>query len=190
MTVGSQAAGTGTESATGAQTWTIDPAHSLAEFGVRHMMVSTVKGRFKDVEGTLIIDDSDLSKSSVHVEIAAASIDTRDEKRDAHLRSADFLDADNYPTITFTSTKVEPRGANDLRVTGDLTIRGVTRPVELKATFNGRGKSPFGQEVIGYSATTSINRKDFGLVWNVGLETGGVLVGDEVKISLEVEANR
>lgn len=185
MTVSSQ-----TEGTVGTSTWTIDPVHSLAEFGVRHMMVSTVKGRFKEIQGTLTIDETDLAKSKVEVEIAAASIDTRDEKRDAHLRSADFLESETYPLITFKSTKVEPKGNDELQVAGDLTIRGVTRPVVLKATFNGRGKSPFGQEVIGYSATTSFNRKDFGLVWNVGLETGGVMVGDEVKIALEVEANR
>lgn len=187
MTVSSQTEGTAATA--GATTWAIDPAHTLAEFGVRHMMVSTVKGRFKEVQGTITIDEDDLSKSKVEVEIAAASIDTRDEKRDAHLRSADFLESEQYPAITFTSTKVDPKGANDLRVTGDLTIRGVTKPVVLQATFNGRGKTPWGTDVIGYSATTSFNRKDFGLVWNVGLETGGMLVGDEVKIALELEAN-
>jgi polyisoprenoid-binding protein YceI len=173
-----------------ATTWTIDPSHSLVEFGVRHMMFTTVKGRFGALEGTIVEDDADPSRSSVQVTIQAASIDTRDEKRDAHLRSADFLDAENFPTLTFKSTSVEAKGTDHVLVRGDLTIRGTTRPVTLDVTRNGAGANPWGQTVAGFSAETKINRKDFGLTWNVGLEAGGVLVGDEVKIAIEIEAAR
>jgi polyisoprenoid-binding protein YceI len=171
-----------------ATTWVIDPSHSLVEFGVRHMMFTTVKGRFSAVEGTIVEDDANPGRSSVQATIQAASIDTRDEKRDAHLRSADFLDAEHFPTLTFTSTGVESKGPNHVLVHGDLTIRGTTRPVTLDVTRNGVGANPWGQTVAGFSAETRINRKDFGLTWNVGLEAGGVLVGDEVKIAIEIEA--
>jgi polyisoprenoid-binding protein YceI len=169
-------------------TWAIDPSHTLVEFGVRHMMFTTVKGRFTAVEGTIVEHLPSHALSSVEVTIQAASIDTRDEKRDAHLRSADFLDADNYPTLTFKSTSVEPRDSEHFVVRGMLTIRGTSQPVTLSVTRNGSGKSPWGTVAAGFSAETKINRKDFGLTWNVGLEAGGVLVGDEVKIQLEVEA--
>ena len=168
--------------------WQIDPAHSLVEFAVKHLMFATVKGRFGGVHGTIVDDAADPSRSSVEVEIDAASIDTRDEKRDAHLRSADFLDVESYPTITFTSSRVEHAGQGRLRVIGDLTIHGTTREVVLDTTINGRGTNPFGLEVAGFTAETTINRRDFGLNWNVALEAGGVLVGDTVKILLEVEA--
>jgi polyisoprenoid-binding protein YceI len=174
----------------GTTTWAIDPSHSLVEFGVKHMMFATVKGRFTGVRGTINLDEADLSRSSVRVEIDAASIDTRDERRDAHLRSGDFFDAETYPVLTFKSTRVEPAGPDRLKVTGDLTIRGVTRQVTLDATINGRGVTPWGNEVAGYSAETQINRKDYGLNWNAALESGGVLVGDTVKIALEVEAGK
>ncbi len=179
-----------TDTATTTTVWTIDPSHSAVEFSVKHMMFTTAKGRFPDVTGTITLDDEDHATSAVDVEIAATSIDTRDEKRDEHLRSGDFFDAGTHPTITFKSTKVEPKGGNRAAVTGDLTIRGVTRQVVLDAEENGRGKSPFGQEVIGFTATTTVNRKDFGLNWNAALETGGVLVGEDVKITLDIEANR
>ena len=168
--------------------WQIDPAHTLVEFAVKHMMFATVKGRFGGVRGTIVEDAADPSRSSVEVEIEAASIDTRDEKRDAHLRSPDFLDVESYPTITFKSSRVEHAGRDRLRVVGDLTIHGTTREVVLDTTINGRGTTPFGQEVAGFTAETTINRRDFGLNWNVALEAGGVLVGDTVKILLEVEA--
>jgi polyisoprenoid-binding protein YceI len=171
-------------------TWAIDPSHSEVGFAVKHMMVSSTKGRFAEFDGTIALDEADVTRSRVDVEIAVASINTRDEKRDAHLRSADFFDADTFPTISFRSTRVEPAGPDRLRVNGDLTIRGVTRPVVLDVEVNGRGSTPWGGEVIGYEASTRISRKDFGLTWNVALETGGVLVGDEVKISLDVEAGR
>ncbi len=168
--------------------WTIDPKHSLVEFSVKHMMFTTAKGRFGTIQGTITLDEADLARSSVEAEIDAASVDTRDEQRDAHLRSADFFDVERYPRLTFRSTRVERLGEDRVRVTGDLTIRGTTRPVTFDAELTGRGISPWGTEVIGFRAETAINRKDFGLVWNVALETGGVLVSDTVKVLLEVEA--
>jgi polyisoprenoid-binding protein YceI len=177
-----------TETATKTTIWTLDTAHSVVEFSVKHMMFATAKGRFSEFSGQIALDNEQIENSSVTVEIAAASIDTRDEKRDGHLKSADFFDAENHPTLTFTSTKVEAKG-DDLKVTGDLTIRGVTHPVVLEAEFNGKGVNPWGQQVISYSAKTKINRKDFGLNWNAALESGGVLVSDEVKIAIEIEAN-
>ncbi len=169
-------------------TWAIDAGHSLAEFGVKHMMLSTTKGRFSDLSGTIVLNEANVANSSVDVSINVASIDTHDEKRDGHLKSADFFDVENHPAITFKSTKVEDEGNGKLAVTGDLTIRGVTKSVTLDTEFSGRGTSPWGSEVIAYSAETSISRKEFGLEWNVALEAGGVLVGDKVKISIEAEA--
>jgi len=171
-------------------TWTIDPKHSLVELSVKHMMFTTVKGRFADLKGTIVVDDANLASSSVEAEIAAASIDTREEQRDAHLRSADFLHVEQHPTITFKSTRSEAAtGSDHYQVIGDLTIRGTTREVVLDTTLNGRGKNPWGQEVAGFTAETTINRKDFGLNWNAALETGGLLVSDTVKILLEVQAS-
>ena len=171
----------------GVTTWAIDAAHSHVEFAVKHLMISTVKGRFAEVEGTVTIDEANPANSRVEAKIAAASIDTREPQRDGHLRSADFFDAENHPYLTFVSTRVEPKSDEEFVVYGDLTIRGVTQPVALEAEYQGRNKSPFGTTVAGFSAKTRINRKDFGLNWNDALETGGVLVGDEVKINLEVE---
>jgi polyisoprenoid-binding protein YceI len=169
-------------------TWTIDPSHSEVGFAVKHMMISSTKGRFSDVTGTITLDEQDLGRSRVEVEIGIASIDTRDEKRDAHLRSGDFFDAERWPTMTFRSTEIEPLGGSRLRITGDLTIRDTTTRITFAAGQTGRGTNPWGQEVIGFSADTKIRRQDYGLTWNVALETGGVLVGDEVKIHLDVEA--
>jgi len=180
---------TDTATATTTTAWTIDPSHSAVEFSVKHMMFATAKGRFSDVTGTITLDNEEVTNSAVDVEINAASIDTHDAKRDEHLKSADFFDVETYPTITFRSTKVESAGGSDLRVTGDLTIHGVTKEVVLDAKFNGQGTNPWGQGVLSYSATTTINRKDFGLNWNAALESGGVLVSDEVKITIEIEAN-
>jgi polyisoprenoid-binding protein YceI len=171
-----------------ASTWAIDPSHSEVGFAVKHMMISRTKGRFSDVKGTIAVDEQDPGRSGVEVEIGVASVDTRDEKRDAHLRSADFFDAERWPTLTFRSTRVEPLGDDRLRITGDLTIRDTTAPVTFVAEETGRGTSPWGTEVIGFSADTTISRQDYGLTWNVALETGGVLVGDEVKIHLDIEA--
>lgn len=178
-----------TDTATTTTTWAIDAAHSSIEFAVKHMMFATAKGRFSDVTGEITLDNENIANSSVAVEIGAASIDTHDDKRNDHLKSADFFDVEKFPVLTFTSTSVEPAGDSDLKVTGDLTIHGVTRSVVLDTAFNGQGTNPWGQSVISYSATTKINRKDFGLNWNAALESGGVLVSDEVKIGIEIEAN-
>ena len=169
-------------------TWVIDSSHSLAEFAVKHMMFTTVKGRFGTVKGTIIENRANPAQSSVEATIDAASIDTRDEKRDAHLRSADFFEVEKYPTITFKSTRVEPKGANEFLVHGNLTIKETTRPIVLPVTRTGEGRNPWGQVAAGFTAETKINRKEFGLHWNVALETGGVLVGDEIRIAIEVEA--
>ena len=170
-------------------TWQLDPAHSLVEFSVRHMMFSTVKGRFTGLQGTIQDVADDPTQSSVQVTIDASSVTTGDDNRDGHLRSADFFNVEQYPTITFASRRIE--GTRDaFTVTGDLTINGVTREVALEATFNGSGTTPFGTTVAGFSAETKINRKDWGLNWNASLEAGGVLVSDQVKLSLEIQAVR
>jgi polyisoprenoid-binding protein YceI len=168
--------------------WEIDPKHTLVEFGVKHMMFTTVKGRFTGVRGTInCADEADAARASVEAEIDAASVDTGEEQRDAHLRSAEFLDAERHPTLTFHSTGVERLDTERLRVTGDLTIRGITREVALETTFNGMGKNPYGQEVAGFTAETTINRKDFGLTWNAALETGGFLLANNVRLEIEAE---
>jgi polyisoprenoid-binding protein YceI len=169
--------------------WTLDPAHSQVEFRVRHMMISTVKGFFPGVEGTIHVDDEDLSRSSVEVEIETASIDTRNEDRDTHLRSGDFFDVETYPVMRFRGRRVEGI-AERFRVVGDLTIRDATREVTLDGETLGSGTDPWGNERMAFRAETKINRKDFGLTWNQALEAGGVLVGDEVTIVLEVQAVR
>jgi polyisoprenoid-binding protein YceI len=172
--------------ATTTSVWQIDPVHSLVEFSVRHMMISTVKGRFPGVSGTIVDVADDPTRSSVEVQIDPASITTADDRRDGHLRSADFFDVENHPTITFKSTRIE--GTRDqFTLTGDLTIRDQTRSVTLDASFNGFGKNQAG-ELASFSAQTKLNRKDFGLNWNVGLETGGVLVSDQFKVEIEVQA--
>ncbi len=171
-----------------AQKWVVDPTHTNVEFSVKHMMIATVRGRFSEVEGVIEGDPSDLTTARFEATINTKSIDTRQEDRDNHLRSADFFDVENHPKITFKSTSVEKVGENQYKVTGDLTIRGVTRPVTLDTTFEGRGKDPWGGERIALTAKGAINRKDFGLTWNAALETGGVLVSDEVKLEINVEA--
>ena len=177
--------------ATAARTaWAIDSSHSLVELAVKHMMFTTVKGRFATVAGTIVIDDANPAGSSVTAEIDAASIDTREDARDAHLRSADFLHVEEHPTIAFRSTHVAARGGGRYVVSGDLTIRGVTREVALETELTGRGTDPWGGERLGLSATTMLDRKEFGLTWNAALEAGGVLVGDEVKVTLEIQATR
>lgn len=169
-------------------TWQIDKSHSTVEFVVKHMMISKTKGRFADFEGTVEFDESNIGNAAVSVAIDVASIDTHDAKRDEHLRSADFLDAETFPQITFTSTEVRSRGGDKFEIVGDLTIRDITRQVVLNAASIGLNTSPWGQQVAAFEASTEINRKDFGLTWNVALETGGFLVGDTVKINLGVEA--
>ncbi len=171
-------------------TWQIDTAHSVVEFAIKHMMFATAKGRFGQFSGDINFDPKNIAGSGVNVEIDVKSIDTRDEKRDGHLLSADFFDAGAFPTITFKSTRVEPTSDNAFKVHGDLTIHGITREAVLDAELTGQGKNPWGQEVIGFSATTKFKRSAFGLEWNAALETGGVLVGDEVKIAIEIEASK
>ena len=171
----------------GATTWSIDPAHTGVEFAVRHMMISTVKGHFNEVGGTLALAGDDLAGGRVTVDVGIASVDTREPDRDAHLRSADFFDAERFPRMTFRSRSVERLDGENLRVTGDLTIKDVTRELILEAELQGRGKDPWGNERIGFTARGKLKRSDFGLTWNQVLETGGVLVGDDVKIGIEVE---
>lgn len=167
-------------------TWNLDPAHSRANFSARHMMVTTVRGGFDKLSGTLEFDPQNPQASSVNATIEAASINTGVGDRDNHLRSADFLDAENFPTITFKSTNVKVTGDTTADVTGDLTIRGVTRPVTLKVEFLGES-SGMGTERAGFEATTKINREDFGLTWNVALETGGVLVGKDINLNIDAQ---
>jgi polyisoprenoid-binding protein YceI len=172
-------------------TWNIDPVHSTAEFKVRHMMISNVKGLFTAVTGVVNLDEADVTNSYVEASIETASINTHDADRDAHLKSADFFDVEKFPKLTFNSTRVTRTGQGELAVEGNLTIRGVTRPV----VFAVEGPTPpavdpWGNTRIGLSATTKINRKDFGLTWNAALEAGGFLVGDEVTIALDVQVVR
>ena len=168
-------------------TWTIDPTHSHVEFAVRHLMITTVKGRFADVQGTVRIDEADLSKSQADITIGVASIDTREPQRDAHLRSADFFEAETFPTITFRSSRLIRKSDDSFTLVGHLTIRGVTEEVSLDVTAEGRGKDPWGGERAGFSARTQIKRSRFGLTWNQLLEAGGVAVGDDIKISIDLE---
>jgi polyisoprenoid-binding protein YceI len=168
--------------------WQLDPAHSAAHFSVRHLMISNVRGEFTKLTGSAQINPADLAKSTVEVTIEAGSLNTREPQRDEHLRSPDFFDVANYPTLTFRSKRVEPLGAEAFKLTGDLTIRGVTKQV----TFDVDGptpsvKDPWGNTRAGVTASAKVNRKDFGLVWNALTEAGGVVVGDEVKITIDAE---
>jgi polyisoprenoid-binding protein YceI len=173
---------------TSTTTWNIDPAHSVAEFKVKHMMIANVKGQFSKVSGALVLDESDLANSRIEASIEAASVHTRDEQRDAHLKSADFFDVENFPTLTFKSKGISIVKDGELSVEGDLTIRGVTRKVRFAVEGpTPPTKDPWGNTRVAISASTKINRKDFGLTWNAALETGGILVGDEVTITLDVE---
>jgi polyisoprenoid-binding protein YceI len=172
-------------------TWTIDPAHSSVELAVKHMMFTTVRGRFKDVKGTIVVDEQNPDHSTVEVEIGAASIDTGAADRDGHLRSADFLDVEQFPALSFRSKRVEgamKQEGDQFRVTGDLTIRGTTFEVTLDCVYEGMGKDPWGGTRAGARATTRIDRRDWGLKWNQTLETGGILVANEVRIEIEVQA--
>ena len=167
--------------------WKIDPSHSSLGFSVRHMVVSKTRGRFTRWSGQIRFDPDDVQTSSVEVTIDPASIDTADAQRDEHLRSADFFDVEKFPTASFHSSKVEDLGGDRYRISGDLTVHGVTRPVVLETTYEGSGKDPWGGERAGFTASTSIDRKDFGLHWNKALETGGLLLGEKVDLILEVE---
>lgn len=179
-----------TQTITRAIAYKLDQAHSSVEFAVRHLMFSTVRGRFSTANADIAYDRADPANSSVEVQIDVRSVDTNEPTRDQHLRTSDFFDAENHPLITFRSTRVSPRGGGRLEITGDLTIRGVTRQVVLDAEITGEGPDAEGGHRIGFAARTAISRREYGVSWNQALETGGVLVGDEVKISIEGEAVR
>jgi len=172
----------------GTTTWQIDPQHSSAQFAVTHLMISTVRGEFHGVKGTVVLDDQDITRSTVNVTIDATSVDTREPDRDKHLKSPDFFDVAKYPSMTFKSTKVEQVSPGELKVTGDLTIRGVTKQVILNVDGPKTPiKDPWGLQRSAVSATTKINRQDFGVSWNKTLDSGGVVVSDDVRITLDVE---
>jgi len=172
-------------------TYVIDPAHSTADFRVRHLMISNVRGEFSGISGTVVFDPKNPENSKIEATIDATTINTRDPQRDAHLKSADFFDVEKYPTITFKSKKVASAGLGEKKVTGDLTIHGVTREVVLNVEGPApEVKDPWGNIKTGVSATTKLNRKDFGLMWNAALETGGVVVGDEISVDLDLELTR
>jgi polyisoprenoid-binding protein YceI len=173
---------------TATTTWNIDPVHTVAEFKVKHMMISNVKGQFTKVTGVMTLDETDLTKSRIEASIEAASVHTRDAQRDAHLKSADFLDVEKFPALSFKSTRVTRTAEGELSVTGGLAIHGVTREVVFAVEGpTPPAKDPWGNTRVALSATTKISRKDYGLVWNTPLETGGILVGDEVTITLDVQ---
>ena len=168
-------------------TWQIDPAHSSIQFTVRHMMISKVRGNFEKFSGTIDFTEENPANSTVAVEIDAASINTREEQRDGHLKSPDFLNVAEFPTLTFKSTRVEPSSSDEGKLIGDLTIRDITKEVVLDVEYVGKAKSPWGTTSAGFSGSTTINRTDWGLTWNQTLETGGILVGDKIKIDIELE---
>ncbi len=168
--------------------WAVDPSHSSVSFTARHMIVAKVRGTFTRWSASVALDEEDLTRSKIEATIETASIDTREPKRDEHLRSADFLDVEKFPEMVYRSKKIEKLSSESYRVLGDLTIRGVMREIPLEVEYGGRMKDPWGNERAVFTGTTTIERKDFGLTWNVALETGGVLVGDKVGIEIEVEA--
>lgn len=168
-------------------TWTIDPSHSEITFKVKHLMITNVKGEFRKFNGSVETDGNDFSQYNVLVEIETASIFTNNDDRDNHLRSADFFDAANYPVIRFTSTGLKPAGEGEFELSGKLSMHGVEKEISLKAELGGITKDPWGREKAGFSISGTINRKDWGLAWNAALETGGVLVGEEVKVFAEVQ---
>src|ERR1051326_7920314 len=168
-------------------TWSVDPAHSHVEFAVKHLMISTVRGRFGDIKGTITYNESDPAKSKVEIEIGTSSIDTRTEQRDNHLRSPDFFDVEKYATMKFVSKRIEGDVNGEFKIIGDLTIRDQTREVALDAEFHGKTRDPWGGDRMGFDAKGKINRKDFGLTWNQALEAGGWVVGDDIKLAIEVE---
>jgi len=167
--------------------WQIDPVHSQIQFSVRHMMLAKVRGQFDKFSGTVNLDEANPEASTVDIQIEAASINTREPQRDAHLRSPDFFHAEKHPTLAFKSKRVDVKDAHHAVVIGDLTIRDVTKEVALDVEYMGQSKTPFGTTNAGFEATTKINRKDFGLTWNAVLETGGVAVGDEITITIDLE---
>ncbi|WP_066313632.1 YceI family protein [Bacillus sp. FJAT-29814] len=168
--------------------WVLDPAHSSVDFSVRHMMIANVKGTFNNFNAEIEADPADLTTANIAFSVETASVDTRNKDRDGHLVSADFFDVENHPTMTFKSTSIEKTDEGEYNVTGDLTLRGVTKQETFAVTFEGQGKDPWGNEKAGFSAAGTLNRSDYGLVWNAALETGGVLVGDKVKVNLQIQA--
>jgi polyisoprenoid-binding protein YceI len=168
--------------------WTVDPNHTQVEFSAKHMGIMTVKGHITGVQATIDFDENDFTASSVAASIDPTTLTTNDERRDAHLKSPDFLNVEQFPTIAFTSNRIERAAHDRYTMSGELTIRGVTRPVNLDVVYSGQAKDPMGNMHAGFSAYTTINRKDWGLNWNMALETGGLLVGEDVKLALEVEA--
>lgn len=171
-----------------AGTYVIDPAHSSIGFVARHAVVTKVRGNFNEIEGTARINGADLASSSVQVTLKTATVDTRSEQRDGHLRSADFFDAETYPAITFASTSVAPVSDDEVQVTGNLTIKDVTREITFPLTYTGSAVDPFGNTRVGFEGSVSVNRKDFGLTWNAALETGGVLVSEKVTLEFDISA--
>jgi Uncharacterized conserved protein len=169
--------------------WIIDPAHTNVEFSAKHLMITTVRGRISDVEGTIIADEQNPANSKVDVTLKAATLDTRIEQRDQHLRSADFLDVENFPTITFRSKRIDG-SREEFKLYGDLTIRGTTREIVLDVTFEGKQKDPWGGERVGFTAKGKLDRREFGLTWNQALEAGGVVVGNEIRVTIDIEAVR
>ncbi|MGA4864184.1 YceI family protein [Streptomyces lavendulocolor] len=169
-------------------TYTIDPSHSGIGFTARHAMVTNVRGAFTEYEGTLELDGTDPAASGASIDVTIASIDTGSADRDAHLRSADFFDAEQFPLMTFRSTAAEALGGTDYRITGDLTIKGVTKPISIDLEFNGAAKDPFGNERVGFEGKAELLRSEWGLTWNAALETGGVLVSDKIKLTFEISA--
>jgi polyisoprenoid-binding protein YceI len=168
--------------------WTIDPVHSRVGFSVKHMLVTTVRGQFKGVAGKIVLDEANPASSTVTVELDATSVDTGVAQRDAHLRSGDFLLADEHPTVEFRSTRVEPQGGDRAKVTGDLSMRGVTHPVTLDAEMTGRGKNGRGQDIVGFEATGRINRQEWGVAFNSPLEAGGFALSNDLKIEIDIQA--
>ncbi|MFD1039074.1 YceI family protein [Virgibacillus byunsanensis] len=171
--------------------WNVDAAHSELGFSVKHMMISKVKGSFNEFDAVIEADPSELTDAKIEVSVDVASVDTRQEGRDEHLRSADFFDVENYPKMTFVASDVKKKSDSNYDVTGDLTIRGTTKPVTIDVVYEGQSKDPMsGNTVAGFSGETTINRQDFGLTWNAAVETGGVLVGEDIKINFEIEAHK
>ncbi|GGF92793.1 YceI family protein [Paenibacillus abyssi] len=170
--------------------WVVDPSHSSVDFTIKHMMIAKVKGTFHNFEAEIDADPTDLTTADISFSIDLASVDTRNNDRDGHLRSADFFDVENKPKMTFKSTSISKKGDGEYTVTGDLNLNGVTRSESFSVSFEGAGKDPWGNEKVGFSGNGAIKRSDYGLTYNAVLETGGVLIGDEVKVSIEIEASK
>lgn len=171
-----------------AEKWNFDPVHSRIGFSVRHLMITKVHGSFKKWSGWILYDEANPGASKIDVKIETASVDTREDQRDAHLRTADFFDVEKYPEMTFVSTSIKPKGESEFEITGDLSLHGVTKSVTLRAEHLGKGKDPYGGQRVGFSASTSISRKDFGLQFNIPLDGGGLAISDKVEIELDLQA--